>query len=102
MQGERQRVKIHHTPKVFRPHTIRAPIAWHESMVETKRDLQLTLHANNPIMAALQTLWDEHYANKRFVTFDDLLEAPLPMVPHEFEKFIQQKVDQMRQTLLTE
>ena len=100
--SERQRVKIHRTPQVFRPHIIRAPIAWHEAMNETKRELQSTLHANNPIMAALQQLWDEHYADQRFVKFDDLLEAPLPMVPHEFEKFIEQKVNQMRQTLLNE
>lgn len=100
--SERNRVKIHRTPKVFRPHIIRAPIVWHEPMTETKKNLQVTLHANNPIMAALQSLWDQQYAHQRFVKFDDLITAPLPMIPHDFEKFVEQKVNQMRQTLTTE
>ena len=99
---ERQRVKIQRTPKPFHLRTIRAPIAWHDTMDDTKKDLQITLHGNNPIMSALQTLWDEHYAHRRFVSFEDLLQAPLPMMPHDFEKFIEQRVTQMRQTLISE
>lgn len=99
---ERRRVKIQNTPKSFHFHTIRAPIAWHDTMEETKKDLYVTLHANNPIMASLQTLWNESYAHQRLVSFDDLVRAPLPMVPHDFEKFIELRVSQMRQTLLTQ
>ena len=99
---ERQRVKIQNTPKTFHHHTIRAPIAWHDTMDQTKKDLFVTLHANNPIMASLQTLWDESYAHQRLVSFEDLVRAPLPMIPHDFEKFIEQRVNQMRQTLLTQ
>lgn len=99
---ERERIKIFRTPKPFRFHTIRAPIAWHETMNETKRQLHVTLHANNPIMSALQVLWDEHYAHQRLISFEDLQKASLPMVPHEFEKFLEQRVNQMRQTLLNE
>lgn len=99
---ERQRVKIQNTPKSFRLHTVRAPIAWHDTMEETKKDLYVSLHTNNPIMASLQTLWDESYAHQRLVSFEDLVRAPLPMVPHDFEKFIEQRVNQMRQTLLSQ
>jgi dynein heavy chain len=96
---ERQRVKIQNVPKPFRLRTIRAPISWHDTMDETKKDLLTELHGNNPIMASLQTLWDETYAQQRLVSFQDLIQAPLPMVPHDFENFIEQRVKQMRQTL---
>ncbi|CAF4165187.1 unnamed protein product [Rotaria magnacalcarata] len=100
--NERQRVKIQHTPKRFNLRTIRAPIAWHDALDETKRDLLSTLHMNNPIMTFLQTLWDESYAHQRFVSFQDLAQASLPMIPHDFEKFIEQRVNQMRQTLISQ
>ncbi|CAF3510924.1 unnamed protein product [Rotaria socialis] len=100
--NERQRVKIQHIPKRFNLRTIRAPIAWHDTMDETKRDLLSTLHMNNPIMTFLQTLWDESYAHQRFVGFQDLAQASLPMIPHDFEKFIEQRVNQMRQTLISQ
>lgn len=100
--SERQRVKIQNTPKTFHYHTIRAPIAWHDNMDQTKKDLFVTLHGNNPIMTSLQTLWDESYAHQRLVSFEDLVRAPLPMIPHDFEKFIEQRVNQMRQTLLSQ
>lgn len=100
--SERQRVKILNVPKTFRSRTIRAPIAWHDTMEQTKRDLSITLHANNPIMSYLQTLWDETYAKQRLISFQDLVQAPLPMIPLDFEKFVEQRVNQMRQTLLTQ
>jgi len=100
--NERQRVKIQNIPKTFRLNTIRAPIAWHDTMDQTKKDLLLTLHGNNPIMASLQILWDETYAQQRLVSFQDLVHASLPMIPHDFEKFIEQRVNQMRQTLITQ
>jgi dynein heavy chain len=100
--NERQRVKIQNIPKTFRLRTIRAPIAWHDTMDQTKKDLLTKLHANNPIMASLQTLWDETYAQQRFVSFQDLIQASLPMIPHDFEKFIEQRVNQMRQTLISQ
>ena len=100
--SERKRVKIFRIPKIFRSHTIRAPIEWHDTMNEIKRDLQITLHANNPIMSALQVLWDEHYAHQRLISFQDLTNAALPMVPQEFEKFLEQRVNQMRKTLSEE
>jgi dynein heavy chain len=100
--NERKRVKIQNVPKTFHLNTIRAPIAWHDAMEQTKRDLQTTLHANNPIMDSLQTLWDVTYADQRFVSFQDLVQASLPMVPHDFEKFIEQRVNQMKQTLISQ
>jgi dynein heavy chain len=99
---ERQRVKIHNVPKTFRLRTIRAPIAWHDTMDQTKKDLLIELHGNNPIMTSLQTLWDETYSHQRLVSFQDLIRASLPMIPHDFEKFIEQRVNQMRQTLITQ
>lgn len=99
---ERQRVKIQNIPKTFYLNTIRAPISWHDTMDQTKKDLLFTLHGNNPIMTSLQTLWDETYAHQRLVSFQDLLQAPFPMIPHDFEKFIDQRVKQMRQTLITQ
>jgi len=100
--NERQRVKIQNIPKTFRLCIIRAPISWHDTMDQTKKDLLITLHTNNPIMASLQTLWDEAYAQQRLVSFQDLVQAPLPMIPHDFEKFIEQRVNQMRQTLISQ
>ena len=101
-QHERQRVKIQHVPRTFRLRTIRAPIVWHDTMNETKKDLLVKLHTNNRIMTLLQTLWDETYADRRFISFDDLIQASLPMTPHNFEKFIEQHVNRMRQTLMSE
>jgi hypothetical protein len=100
--NERERVKIYHIPRRFRSRTIRAPIAWHDTMELTKNELQTTLHVNNPIMSALQTLWDDVYAQQRFVKYEDLLEASLPIKPDDFEKLIEQYVHRMRQTLLVE
>jgi dynein heavy chain len=100
--NERQRVKIYNIPKTFRLKTVRAPISWHDTMDQTKKDLLLTLHGNNAIMASLQILWDETYAQQRLVSFQDLVHASLPMIPHDFEKFIEQRVNQMRQTLMTQ
>ncbi|CAF4055950.1 unnamed protein product, partial [Adineta steineri] len=100
--NERQRVKIQNIPKIFRLRTIRAPIEWHDSMNETKNDLLITLHGNNPIMTSLQKLWDEIYAHQRFISFQDLLQAPFPMVPQDFEKYIEQRVNHMRQTLISQ
>ncbi|CAF4568450.1 unnamed protein product [Rotaria sp. Silwood1] len=99
---ERKRVKIQNVPKIFRLHTIRAPIAWHDTMEETKKYLLITLHTNNPIMTFLQTLWDETYVQQRLISFQDLVHASLPMIPHDFEKFIEQRVNQMRQTLISQ
>ena len=100
--SERQRVRIHRIPKVHRTRTIRGPIVWHETINETKTALQVMLHVTNPMMAALQRLWDETYAEQRLVSFRDLSEAPLPMVPLDFEKFIEQRVEEMRQILISQ
>ena len=69
-------------------------------MEQTKKDLLTTLHANNPIMDSLQTLWDESYSHQRLVSFEDLVNAPFPMIPHDFERFIQDRVRQMSETLM--
>ena len=100
--NERKRIKVQNVPKPFVSRMIRAPIAWHDTMDQVKKDLQVRLHTNNPIMASLQTLWDEHYVEQRLVRFQDLLQAPLPMIPSDFEKFIEQCVNQMRQTLTSQ
>lgn len=100
--NERQRVKIQNVPKIFRLRTIRAPIEWHDTMADTKKDLLITLHGNNPIMSALQILWDDVYAHQRLISFQDLMNAPFPMIPQDFEKFIEQHVNQMRQTLTSQ
>ncbi|CAF0750041.1 unnamed protein product [Didymodactylos carnosus] len=101
-ERERSRVKIEHVPRPFRLFMIRAPIPWHDKMQETSKQLQFTLHINNPIMALLQTLWNENFSSQRLVSFADLNEARLPKYPSEFEKFIEDHASKMHQILINQ
>lgn len=64
---ERNRLKIKTMPKPQQPRVIRAPMAWHDSIVHARDMLAPILHITNPVMQGLLALWHDDFASTRLV-----------------------------------
>ncbi|XP_066944541.1 dynein axonemal heavy chain 3-like [Macrobrachium rosenbergii] len=88
----------HHEPLV-----IRAPVPWHQSFVTGAHHCYHNLFAVNHILNTLDVIWEERFANLRFVNMKALEgksdhEAPTPQA---LEKAVKSQCAQTRNILLT-
>uniref|UniRef100_A0A3B5AK42 Dynein axonemal heavy chain 3 n=1 Tax=Stegastes partitus TaxID=144197 RepID=A0A3B5AK42_9TELE len=88
--SERQRLSIYSIPKPFPRRVIRAPVPWATSYRDSRMLLSQHLFAVSPFMVLLQDVW------LTFVKLEDLFSASLPLLPSEFEEFVQRQCQTTR------
>ncbi|CAD5122382.1 DgyrCDS10813 [Dimorphilus gyrociliatus] len=96
---EKVRIHIKWLPRPYPQRVIRAPVPWHEQYTEAKYFHLNHLHTVNPMMSLLQKLWLEEFADKRFVVYEELLEADLPFHPKDFEQEVKKQCARMHDVL---
>ncbi|XP_008290011.1 dynein heavy chain 3, axonemal [Stegastes partitus] len=98
--SERQRLSIYSIPKPFPRRVIRAPVPWATSYRDSRMLLSQHLFAVSPFMVLLQDVWLTSYSSLRFVKLEDLFSASLPLLPSEFEEFVQRQCQTTRDELI--
>nr|XP_043909238.1 dynein axonemal heavy chain 3-like [Solea senegalensis] len=81
-----------HLRQVYWAATYRKALEWQNQHVFTV----------NPIMILLQDVWLSSFASLRFVRLEDLFSASLPLVPSEFEEFVQRQCFNTREELINQ
>uniref|UniRef100_A0A8C4DXT9 Dynein axonemal heavy chain 3 n=1 Tax=Dicentrarchus labrax TaxID=13489 RepID=A0A8C4DXT9_DICLA len=98
--SERQRLSISSIPKPFPRRVIRAPVPWATSYKEAHKWQSQHLFTVSPIMVLLQDVWLNSFSSLRFVRLEDLFSTSLPLLPSEFEEFVQRQCQTTRDELL--
>ncbi|XP_035537407.1 dynein heavy chain 3, axonemal [Morone saxatilis] len=98
--SERQRLSISSIPEPFPRRVIRAPVPWATSYKEAHMWQSQHLFTISPIMVLLQDVWLNSFSSLRFVRLEDLFSTSLPLLPSEFEEFIQRQCQTTRDELL--
>ncbi|MEQ2235692.1 hypothetical protein ILYODFUR_004863 [Ilyodon furcidens] len=97
--SECQRVSISSIPKPFPRRVIRAPVPWALSCIEARMWQSKHLLTVCPIMVLLKQVWVERYSSLRFVKLADLFSNTLPLLPSEFDEFVQRQCQATREEL---
>ncbi|XP_069555861.1 dynein axonemal heavy chain 3 [Brachyistius frenatus] len=98
--SERQRLSIFSIPKPFPRRVIQAPVPWAISYREAQMWQNKHLFAVTYIMFILQNVWLNSFSSLRFVKLEDLFSASLPLLPSEFEEFVQRQCQTTRDELV--
>ncbi|XP_058476444.1 dynein axonemal heavy chain 3-like [Solea solea] len=98
--SERQRLSISNIPKSFQRSVIRAPVPWTENYRSAFMWQSQHLFTVNPVMIMLRDVWLKGFSALRFVRLEDLYSANLPLLPSEFEEFVQVQCQNTREELL--
>ncbi|XP_053480111.1 dynein axonemal heavy chain 3-like [Ictalurus furcatus] len=99
-EQQRERLSISNIPHPFRQHVIRAPVPWSHSYRHAHKWCMQNVFTVNPIMQQLQELWIKNFSDLRFVRLDDLRSANLPLLPSEFQMFIETQCQTTRDVLI--
>ncbi|XP_075900184.1 dynein axonemal heavy chain 3 [Nelusetta ayraudi] len=97
---ERRRLSVSSIPRPFPWRVIRAPVPWTSSYQEAQRWHSQHLFTATPIMVLLQDIWMSGFSSLRFVRLEDLFSASLPLVPSQFEDFVQKQCRMARDELV--
>ncbi|XP_010794887.1 dynein heavy chain 3, axonemal-like [Notothenia coriiceps] len=98
--SELQRLSISSIPKPFPRRVIRPPVPWAASYKETHMWQSQHLFTVSQIMVLLQDVWLNRFSSLRFVRLEDLFSKSLPLLPSEFEEFVQRQCQNTREQLL--
>ncbi|KAI4817445.1 hypothetical protein KUCAC02_010846 [Chaenocephalus aceratus] len=98
--SELQRLSISSIPKPFPRRVIRPPVPWAASYKETHMWQSQHLFTVSQIMVLLQDVWLNRFSSLRFVRLEDLFSKSLPLLPSEFEEFVQRQCQNTREELL--
>ncbi|GAA6232467.1 dynein heavy chain 3, axonemal [Lates japonicus] len=98
--SERQRLSISGIPKPFPRRVIRAPVPWATSYREAHVWQSQHLFTVSHIMILLQDVWLNSFSSLRFVRLEDLFSTSLPLLPSEFEEFVQRQCQTTREELI--
>ncbi|XP_053190892.1 dynein axonemal heavy chain 3 [Scomber japonicus] len=99
-QSERQRLSISSIPMPFPMRVIRAPVPWAATYREAQTWQSQHLFTINHIMFLLQDVWLNSFSSLRFVRLEDLFSTNLPLLPSEFEEFVQRQCQTTRNELV--
>ncbi|XP_047461369.1 dynein axonemal heavy chain 3 [Mugil cephalus] len=98
--SERYRLSINSIPKPFPRKVVRAPVPWADSYRDAHMWQSQHLFTVSPIMLQLQDVWVNSFSSLRFVRLDDLFSTHLPLLPSEFEEFVQRQCQTTRNELV--
>ncbi|XP_028831809.1 dynein heavy chain 3, axonemal isoform X2 [Denticeps clupeoides] len=100
--SERERLSVSCVPQTFVPMVVRGPVPWAGTFRQAHIWHAEHLFTVNPIMVHLQELWISCFSTLRFVQTADLFSANLPLMPEEFEEFVQRQCQITREQLLNQ
>ncbi|XP_044191900.1 dynein axonemal heavy chain 3 isoform X1 [Thunnus albacares] len=98
--SERQRLSISSIPVPFPRRVIRAPVPWAATYREAQTWQSQHLFTVSHIMVLLQDVWLNSFSSLRFVQLEDLFSTSLPLLPSEFEEFVQRQCQAIRDELV--
>ncbi|XP_030596674.1 dynein heavy chain 3, axonemal isoform X2 [Archocentrus centrarchus] len=98
--SELHRLSISSVPQPFPKRVIRAPVPWGTSYRDAHTWQSQHLFAVTHIMFLLQNMWLNSFSSLRFVKLEDLFSTNLPLLPSEFEEFVQRQCQSTRDELI--
>ncbi|XP_040928837.1 dynein axonemal heavy chain 3 isoform X2 [Betta splendens] len=98
--SERQRLSISSIPKPFPRRVIRAPLPWAMSFRMAHIWQSQHLFTVSRIMVLLHDIWLDSFSSLRFFRLEDIFSTNLPLLPTEFEEFIQKQCQTAREELI--
>ncbi|KAB5587265.1 hypothetical protein PHYPO_G00011210 [Pangasianodon hypophthalmus] len=96
-EQQRKRLSISSVPRPFPQRVIRAPLPWSRAYRHAHDCCTQHLFTVNPIMHHLQEIWISNFSDLRFVDFHF---ENLPLLPSEFQQFIQTQCETIRDLLI--
>lgn len=96
---EKARLHIAWIPQSFPQRVIRSPVPWHFTYIQMKEFNKQCLFCINPIMLELQRIWFTQFSHLRFVSFEQLMNAKLPLLPEEFHALVKSHCASSRDVL---
>ncbi|KAG7500858.1 dynein heavy chain 3, axonemal [Solea senegalensis] len=97
---ECQRLSISSIPQPFPRRVIRAPVPWSATYRKIRKWQSHHLFAVNHIMIMLEDIWRDSFSSLRFVRLEDLISANLPLLPSDFDAFVQKQCQNTREELV--
>lgn len=100
-EKEKERLNIKKVPKVFTPRISRAPVPWHDELIETKKIINENLFITNPIMLEISKIF-ESYQNCKIVDMSVFNESILPVTIEDFQSILKNQCTAFRNKLMNE
>ncbi|XP_014679298.1 PREDICTED: dynein heavy chain 3, axonemal-like [Priapulus caudatus] len=97
---ERVRLKVYASPRTFPLRLVRAPVPWRDAFSNAKQCLSQHLFITNPVMQRLHNLYQDRYADVRFVSYRQMREEALPLSPSDFEQVVRRQCKCVREVLV--
>lgn len=98
---EKERLSIRKIPKVFIPRISRAPVPWHDNLIDIKNKIKENLFITNPIMHEIAKIF-ENYQNCKIVDMSVFNESILPVTIEDFQSILKTQCASFRNKLLNE
>jgi len=99
--NEKERLNIKKTPKVFTPRISRAPVPWHDKLIEIKNKINENLFVTNPIMLEVAKIF-ESFQNCKIVDMSVFNMSNLPVTIEDFQSILKTQCASFRNKLLNE
>jgi dynein heavy chain, axonemal len=98
---ERERLCIPPLPPPYIPRTARAPVPWHDEVVQVKQRVSDNLFITNPVMVELLKIYSQ-FENMRIVDMSVLTQSVLPMGIEEYQAILKNQCQQFKSRLINE
>ncbi|KAF5404423.1 hypothetical protein PHET_02178 [Paragonimus heterotremus] len=96
---ERKRLFIQWLPMPYPSYVVRAPVPWHEKRRHAFNFCQRSLFTPCALTLAIQKIWQNEFAQLRFVQVDSIRALDEPVEPSRFESIITSQCTKTRELL---
>ncbi|KAA3677197.1 dynein heavy chain, axonemal [Paragonimus westermani] len=96
---ERKRLFIQWLPVPYPSYVVRAPVPWHEKRRHAFNFCQQSLFTPCALTLAIQKIWQDKFAQLRFVQADSIRALDEPLEPSRFESIITSQCTKTRELL---
>ncbi|KAH6601980.1 hypothetical protein BASA61_001578 [Batrachochytrium salamandrivorans] len=98
---EQQRLLIPFSPPNYVPKTARAPVPWHDSLIQARIQIEQNLFITNPIMVKLLSIYAQ-FENAKIVDMTVFEPSVLPVTIAEFQAILKSQCQAFRNKVLNE
>ncbi|KAJ3049383.1 Dynein heavy chain 7, axonemal [Rhizophlyctis rosea] len=99
---EQSRLSIPPPPPPYQSRIARAPVPWHESVLQTKLQMSENLFITNPVMMEVLRVYIEKFEKSRVIDMSVFNESVLPMTVEEFSSILRSQCAAFKSRLLNE
>lgn len=100
-EDERSRLGIPTFEAPFIPQIVRAPVPWHNNLIETRVNVEQNLYITNPVMLELLKIHHQ-FANMKLIDMSVFSESMLPTTTESFQTILKGQCQAFKARLLNE